>query len=197
LVLLTNGAVKPIEQVALGDVVTTTNPDTGNVERHKVVGTIVHSDEDARTQVTVDSDGASGSVVATSWHPVWVDEAGGFVAIGAVQVEEHLHSPNGPGPVVTAVRHFTQTAPVYDLTLDDVHTYYVAAGITPVLVHNCPTNASSGGRAEGSILTKSQSTDIAEMLGYSATKFKSAGRVLQRSIRTKKSPRQSDLLHKT
>jgi hypothetical protein len=27
--------------------------------------------------------------------------------------------------------------PVYDLTIDGVHTYYVLAGKTPVLVHNC------------------------------------------------------------
>lgn len=184
--LLADGSVKAIERVALGDVVVTTDPDTGTVEQHKVVGTIVHSDEDARTQVTVDSDGASGPVIATSWHPVWVEEAGGFVAIGAVQVGEHLHSPNGPGPVVTAVRHFTQTAPVYDLTVDDVHTYYVNAGVRPILVHNCAAKSSSGGRAEGPILTKSQSTDVAEMLGYSATKFKSAGRGAAKIYQNKK-----------
>ena len=26
---------------------------------------------------------------------------------------------------------------MYDLTVDDIHTYYVMAGTTPVLVHNC------------------------------------------------------------
>ncbi|MFD5761489.1 hypothetical protein ACFWIZ_41615, partial [Streptomyces sp. NPDC127044] len=26
---------------------------------------------------------------------------------------------------------------VYDLTVDDLHTFFVLAGATPILVHNC------------------------------------------------------------
>ena len=32
-----------------------------------------------------------------------------------------------------------------DLTVDDIHTYYVLAGDQPVLVHNCPTGTGGGG----------------------------------------------------
>ncbi|MDT7727510.1 MAG: hypothetical protein QOI21_4086 [Actinomycetota bacterium] len=138
-VALADGSSKPIEQMQTGDVVESTDPATGQVESHKVVATIVHGDESERTEITVDAEGVSGTVIATDWHPVWVEEAGGFVDIGAVEVGDHLHSPDGPAPVVTAVRHFTQSAAVYDLTVDRVHTYYVQAGATPVLVHNCGT----------------------------------------------------------
>ncbi|MEU8265485.1 hypothetical protein AB0C02_33440, partial [Micromonospora sp. NPDC048999] len=38
---------------------------------------------------------------------------------------------------VTAVRTFTGSKVMRDLTVDDIHTYYVMAGEQPVLVHNC------------------------------------------------------------
>ncbi|MEU8265499.1 hypothetical protein AB0C02_33515, partial [Micromonospora sp. NPDC048999] len=37
---------------------------------------------------------------------------------------------------VTAVRTFTGSKVMRDLTVDDIHTYYVIAGDRPVLVHN-------------------------------------------------------------
>jgi hypothetical protein len=71
-----------------------------------------------------------------------VEEAGGWIAIGDLAAGEHLHSADGRSSVVTAVRHYSQMSPVYDLTVDDVHTYYVDAGTIAVLVHNCgPTGA--------------------------------------------------------
>jgi pretoxin HINT domain-containing protein len=146
-VALADGSSKPIEQMQTGDVVESTDPATGQVESHKVVATIVHGDESERTELTVDAAGVAGTVVATDWHPVWVEEAGGFVDIGAVQVGDHLHSADGPAPVVTAVRHFSQVSPVYDLTVDDVHTYYVGASEAPILVHNCG-EASLGAQAD-------------------------------------------------
>ncbi|WIV60946.1 Hint domain-containing protein [Amycolatopsis nalaikhensis] len=135
-ILLADGSTKPIEQVANGDVVETTDPSTGAVEQHKVVGTLVHSDEEQRTEITLDSGGA---LVATDWHPVWVEEAGDWVAIGSLTAGEHLHSADGRSVEVKSVRHFEQAAPVYDLTVDAVHDYYVAADAVSVLVHNCGT----------------------------------------------------------
>jgi hypothetical protein len=42
--------------------------------------------------------------------------------------------------VVTAVRNYHAAAVTYDLTIADLHTYYVLAGDTPVLVHNTGPN---------------------------------------------------------
>jgi hypothetical protein len=39
--------------------------------------------------------------------------------------------------MVTAVKVWTGLKWMRDLTVDDIHTYYVVAGNTPVLVHNC------------------------------------------------------------
>jgi hypothetical protein len=42
----------------------------------------------------------------------------------------------GSTVIVTANRPYTKHARTYNLTVDDLHTYYVLAGATPVLVHN-------------------------------------------------------------
>ena len=43
----------------------------------------------------------------------------------------------GGDAVVVAVRNHVRAQVMYDLTVDDIHTYYVLAGNTSVLVHNC------------------------------------------------------------
>ncbi|MEW2505680.1 RHS repeat-associated core domain-containing protein [Amycolatopsis sp. NPDC047767] len=135
-VLLADGTTKSIEQVHNGDVVLTTDPATGVQERHTVVGTIVHGDEDARTQITVESDGKSGTVTATDWHLFWV-EGRGWTAIGDLKPGDHLHSADDHASTIVAVRHFTQSASVYDLTVDRIHDFFVAGIFGSLLVHNC------------------------------------------------------------
>ncbi|MEV5720490.1 polymorphic toxin-type HINT domain-containing protein [Amycolatopsis mediterranei] len=133
-VVLADGSTKPIDQVRPGDVVEATDPATGKTAPHKVIATIVHGDEGDLTHLTVSG---GGSLDATSWHPVWVDELGQFVPIGNLVVGEHVKSADGTHTAVTAVRRYQQVRPVYDLTIEGVHTYYVVADDTSVLVHNC------------------------------------------------------------
>jgi hypothetical protein len=45
--------------------------------------------------------------------------------------------PEGEKHVVQAVRNFTGSKQMRDLTVATVHTYYVIVGQIPVLVHNC------------------------------------------------------------
>ncbi|MFC7641655.1 hypothetical protein ACFQX6_12120 [Streptosporangium lutulentum] len=47
-----------------------------------------------------------------------------------------LQTPTGTHVQVTAVRKRTTPQRVHNLTVDYLHTYYVLAGNTPVLVHN-------------------------------------------------------------
>jgi hypothetical protein len=109
-----------------------------------VVATIVHDDEDDMTKLTVTSeDGSTGTVDATSWHPVWVDTEGQFVNIGGLMPGQRLASVDGTSPKVTDVDRYTHFEPVYDLTIDDVHTYDVVVGNTSILVHNCDLDVAS------------------------------------------------------
>jgi hypothetical protein len=45
---------------------------------------------------------------------------------------------------VSGVRDFHRRGVTYDLTVGTLHTYYVLAGHTPLLVHNCPTGGATG-----------------------------------------------------
>ncbi|WP_368861638.1 hypothetical protein [Actinospica durhamensis] len=47
-----------------------------------------------------------------------------------------LQSPAGPAQI-TGIRLFHADGTTYDLTIGALHTFYVVAGSTPVLVHNC------------------------------------------------------------
>ncbi|WP_157621662.1 RHS repeat-associated core domain-containing protein [Saccharothrix sp. NRRL B-16348] len=139
LVLMADGSTKPISEVEIGDKVKATDPTTAQTTDRSVVATIVHTDEDDMTRLTVTGeDGTTGSVDATSWHPVWVDAEGRFVNIGDLKPGQRLTSVDGTSPTVTAVDRYKHYEPVYDLTIEGIHTYYVWTAITSVLVHNCP-----------------------------------------------------------
>ncbi len=132
-VLMADGSSKPIDEIHVGDKVKATDPASGVTSDREVVDTIVHTDEGDMTRLSV----AGGTVDATSWHPVWVEERGDFAKIGTVKPGEHLRSADGTLPLVSSVEHYNRFQPVYDLTIEDVHTYHVIAGHEPVLVHNC------------------------------------------------------------
>ncbi|MEY9850261.1 hypothetical protein ABH940_007385, partial [Streptacidiphilus sp. BW17] len=52
---------------------------------------------------------------------------------------DHLREPSGAVATVAKVRNYTSHIVTYNLTVAEVHTYYVFAGTTPILVHNsCP-----------------------------------------------------------
>ncbi len=55
-----------------------------------------------------------------------------------------VQTPTGAWADVTDVRRWQQQATVHNLTVTNAHTYYVVAGETPVLVHNCNGNVKSG-----------------------------------------------------
>ncbi len=139
LVLMADGSVKPISEVEIGDRVRATDPETGETTDREVTATFVHGDEgDALVKLTVTAqDGSQGTVEGTSWHPVWLVEEHRFVNLGDLRPGQHLTAADGSSPTVTAVEIHTRQETVYDLTIDTVHTYYVLAGDTSVLVHNC------------------------------------------------------------
>ncbi|MFD7655507.1 RHS repeat-associated core domain-containing protein [Actinosynnema sp. NPDC059797] len=137
-VLMADGSTKPISEVEIGDEVKATDPETGETTDREVVATFVHDDEGDMTRLTVRADdGATSSVDATSWHPVWVEAEGRFVNIGDLRPGQRLTSVDGTSPAVSDIDRYRHYEPVYDLTVSGIHTYYVVVGVASVLVHNC------------------------------------------------------------
>ncbi|MGW2368314.1 polymorphic toxin-type HINT domain-containing protein [Streptomyces sp. NPDC001667] len=139
---LSDGKSKSIEEVKVGDNVLATDPETGRTESRPVVATIITEHDKDFTDLTVKTPAGEASVIATDTHPFWVTDKKHWTDAGDLTPGAQLRTDKGESVSVVAVRHFNEKQRTYDLTVGGVHTYYVLAGATPVLVHNsggCPT----------------------------------------------------------
>ncbi|MGW0993220.1 polymorphic toxin-type HINT domain-containing protein [Streptomyces sp. NPDC002523] len=140
-VVMADGTRKPIEKVEEGDEVLATDPTTGRTTKQKVTDTIKGTGEKHLVKLTLDTDGPKGhatdTITATEGHPFWVQDLKKWLKAGDLKPGEWLRTGSGTRVQIEAVSAWTQQAAVYNLTVDTAHTYYVVAGATQVLVHNC------------------------------------------------------------
>ncbi|MEV6326976.1 ricin-type beta-trefoil lectin domain protein [Streptomyces sp. NPDC051909] len=141
-VLMADGSTKPIEQVKAGDKVVATDPKTGESRVETVTAEIRGQGLKHLVEISVDVDGEAGAktarVTATDGHPIWVPELGDWIEATDLKSGQWLQTSAGVRVQVTAVKRWTaQAATVHNLTVSDLHTYYVAVEDTSVLVHNC------------------------------------------------------------
>ncbi|MBP0450582.1 hypothetical protein J5Y04_13655 [Kitasatospora sp. RG8] len=136
-VILADGTRRSIETVRVGDQVMATDPETGRSGPREVEDVIRTPEDKEFTDITVRGvDGAVGSLTATDHHPFWLENTHKWVNAADVAVGDRLRTPTGDVAGVLSVNHRNAPQPAYNLTVQDLHTYYVTAGTTPVLVHN-------------------------------------------------------------
>ncbi len=140
-VLMADGTTKAIKDVDIGDEVLATDPETGETAPQTVTSEIKGSGVKHLVRVTVDADGdtpgKTASVTATDGHPFWVEELGEWIDATDLKPGQWLKTSAGTYVEVTAIQRWTTLSiTVHNLTVGNVHTYYVLAGETPVLVHN-------------------------------------------------------------
>jgi RHS repeat-associated protein len=140
-VLMADGTTKTIEEVDIGDKVLATNPESGETKAETVTAEIKGSGVKHLVKVTIDTDGVEGdataSVEATDGHPFWVPELAEWVEATKLAPGQWLRTGAGTRVQVTAVQRWVALdAEARNLTVGNLHTYYVLAGRTPVLVHN-------------------------------------------------------------
>jgi RHS repeat-associated protein len=78
---------------------------------------------------------SGGTLTTTYHHPFYDETQAAFVQAVDLHIGDVLQTPTGEAQV-TRLRMYQATQVTYDLTIDGLHTYYVVAGDTPVLVHN-------------------------------------------------------------
>ncbi|MCZ9348131.1 HINT domain-containing protein, partial [Streptomyces sp. TRM76130] len=84
---------------------------------------------------------------ATDAHPFWVPELGDWIDATDLKPGQWLRTSAGTYVQITAIERWTaQRATVHNLTVSDLHTYYVLAGATPVSVHNCGGGVAPNGQ---------------------------------------------------
>jgi RHS repeat-associated protein len=139
LVLMADRSTKPISDIKPGDEVLAGDPSTGRAEGRTVEATIQGEGKKQLVDVSVDAndDGTTDSTVtATGGHPFWVAAPGEWRTADQLKTGDLLRTAAGTYVQITAVAHRSAEQRVHNLNVDDLHTYYVLAGSTPVLVHN-------------------------------------------------------------
>ena len=76
-------------------------------------------------------------IIATDEHPFWVPDLRVWVDAVDLAPGTWLQTSSGTWVQVSAVQAWTQPARVHNLTVQGVHTFYVAAGGLDLLNHNC------------------------------------------------------------
>ncbi|MEU2556414.1 RHS repeat-associated core domain-containing protein [Streptomyces sp. NPDC013313] len=136
-VLMANGHTKRIKDIKAGDKVRTTDPTTEQTRSRTVKKLITTKRDKDFATLTIRDNGRSSKIVATVTHPFWVTSAHAWIVAGNIRPGMQLRTARGTAVPVTALAIWHHHHLTHDLTVDTTHTYYVLAGATPVLVHNC------------------------------------------------------------
>ncbi len=134
---LANGTTKPIRDVHEGDSVLATDPSTGKTSARTVTATMSHDDNDLLDLTVRDGDGHEGVLKTTDHHKIWSVIANAWVLAADLHAGDQLREPDGAAASVVTLTHRPGHQDMLDLTVDTDHTFYVVAGDTSVLVHNC------------------------------------------------------------
>ena len=138
-ILLADGTSKKIKDVKLGDEVVAADEVTGDAKGSRKVVALHSNPHDGDlldVSITDAVDGSRQTIRTTEDHPFWDATVRQWVDAARLTVGHHLISPDGQTVRVQAVRHRAGAATMLNLTIDQLHTYYVMAGQTAVLTHN-------------------------------------------------------------
>jgi hypothetical protein len=162
-VLMADGSRKAIDTIVEGDRLLATEPETGATRPAPVTATFSHR-ADRLVELTVED---GGRLLTTSGHRMYV--AGrGWATVSELSPGDRLRTRDGASDIVTGLRTVVAPRTVWDLTVDDLHTFYVLAGATPVLVHNCDGEL---GDALYDQIEKQHGLEIAEGVDYNARRM--------------------------
>ena len=135
-ILMADGSTKNIEDVQVGDEVRATDPENGESGARKVTQLIRTEGDKYFNELSIATEDGIDSITATHEHPFWSPSERDWVTAGDLKAGMTLLTDDGVTVIVTGNRSFTKHARTYNLTVEDLHTYFVLAGETPILVHN-------------------------------------------------------------
>ncbi|MGW4286258.1 LamG-like jellyroll fold domain-containing protein [Streptomyces sp. NPDC004673] len=104
----------------------------GHGDTHPATAPVAAVTKASSTQVT---EPKPAHLTTTFHHPFYDETQSAFVEAKDLNPGDVLQTPSGTAEV-TGVRLYHANTTTYDLTIGTLHTYYVEAGDTPVLVHN-------------------------------------------------------------
>lgn len=123
---------RPIETIAVGDVVVSRDPETGETSYRTVVETFVHEDRSI-VDIAISLDGHDEHVVATPEHPFYV-VGDGFIRVDELNPGDTIETATGSTARISSLQTLPTLTRVYNFEVDGDHTYFV--GESHVWVHN-------------------------------------------------------------
>ncbi|MBO4210731.1 hypothetical protein GSF22_32765 [Micromonospora echinofusca] len=135
-VLMADGEHKPISEVTQGDEVKAHDPETGETTNQKVTELHINLDTELTDLTVQTEEGDLTTLYTTQNHPFWSETRNDWVNAEELQPAERLGTDSG-SVAVASTRNYVGSQTMRDLTVANIHTYYVIADSVPVLVHNC------------------------------------------------------------
>jgi RHS repeat-associated protein len=135
-VLLASGKAVPIASLRPGEKVLATNTKTGKAQAEPVTAVLVHHDTN-RYNVAVKTGHHTAVIHTTSNHLFWDQDTGRWVRAGALTYGTRLRTPGGTATVTDGYQPRRHGGWMWDLTIRQVHDFYVQAANTAILAHNC------------------------------------------------------------
>jgi Pretoxin HINT domain len=136
-VLMADGSRKQISELKIGDLVVATDPETGISAARAVTAVHLNLDTALADLTVVDDDGDLSTINTTQHHPFWSVTGQAWTDVIDLQPGDQLRSNDGSLLSVVGVVSFVGEQWMWDLTVDEIHSFYVAKGDEPILVHNC------------------------------------------------------------
>jgi RHS repeat-associated protein len=147
-VAMADGTAKPIGKIKTGDKVEAGNPKSGKHQGGRTVtATHINHDNDL-VDLTIDTGHHHTAVIhTTSKHPFWDYTSHTWIPAGQLKLHHNLETESDGHALLIAIHTRPGAQDMWNLTVQQLHTYYVFAGAIPVLVHNtCPIHTVGGPR---------------------------------------------------
>jgi hypothetical protein len=135
-VLMADGTSTPIQNVKVGDRIANAEPESEALRQHTVTGVHVTDDDTDFVDLAISSPGGLRTVTATAHHLFWNITTHAWTAAADIKPGEQLDTPHDGRATVASNRRYIAHLRTHNLTVGSLHTYYVGAGGTWLLVHN-------------------------------------------------------------
>ncbi|MFE6384529.1 polymorphic toxin-type HINT domain-containing protein [Streptomyces roseolus] len=144
-VLMADGSTKEIQDIEVGDQVLATDPETGETGSRFVTQLLPSEGIKRLNTLSIKTLDGVEKLTATAEHPFWSISEKDWILAQDLKRGMTLRTDTGSTVTIESNTSDVQYVKTYNFTVEDLHTYYVLAGRTPVLVHNTCILPSGGG----------------------------------------------------
>jgi hypothetical protein len=130
---MADGSMKAIEDVVVGDLVLSDDPTDDFPPNAQEVAQVHKTSTYRLFHIQVSGQGG-GEVLSTGRHPFWTQR--GWVAAEELVSADLLMDSAGMLSAIDSIAIESRDTPTFNLSVKNVHTYFVVAGKKPLLVHN-------------------------------------------------------------